>query len=91
MSDVWQHFKKVDEGLAKCDLCLNQVSTSGSTSNLWAHLSANHPEIYIHMKRNVEEEDSGSGEPEPKRQKTEMTEMHQVITFCFLSVFLSFY
>ena len=31
---VWMHFKKLSEHQASCDICNEQVATSGSTTNM---------------------------------------------------------
>lgn len=42
MSLVWNYFSKLEKNIAKCKLCCKKVKTSGTTSNLFAHLKSKH-------------------------------------------------
>ncbi|XP_072761237.1 uncharacterized protein [Anoplolepis gracilipes] len=42
MSLVWKYFSKSEKNVAKCTLCSKKVKTSGTTSNLLAHLKTKH-------------------------------------------------
>jgi len=47
-SKLWKTFTKINQILAKCNLCNQIIKTSGNTSNLKAHLEK-------HTKKNVDE------------------------------------
>lgn len=42
MSLVWKYFLKIDSKHAKCNICTKEVKSSGTTSNLLAHLKTAH-------------------------------------------------
>ncbi|KAH9629663.1 hypothetical protein HF086_001134 [Spodoptera exigua] len=54
-SDIWGHFKEVEQNKATCDYCSAKLSiASGNTSNLSRHITRKHPTIPIILERQVE-------------------------------------
>lgn len=45
-SIIWKYFSKVSEKLARCNLCLKTLKTSGNTTNLTGHLRAKHKDEF---------------------------------------------
>jgi len=42
ISDIWQHFDKLNRNESKCKICKKIYKTSGNTTNLRTHLEKMH-------------------------------------------------
>lgn len=53
-SDIWQMFEKSQNSTnCKCRLCLLEIKTSGSTTNLRTHLKRWHQEFFLEKESKV--------------------------------------
>lgn len=72
-SPVWEYFEKTPDKIhAKCKVCQKLVVRSNTTTNLFTHLKAHHPDVQIvkdSSKRGVDEVSPEGQESEPKAKQ----------------------
>ncbi|CAD7079669.1 unnamed protein product [Hermetia illucens] len=45
-SEVWKFYVRINDKIAKCNVCINNIKTSGNTTNLRCHIKTKHKNIF---------------------------------------------